>query len=83
MVEGKARFLAINLAPVANANNQDADQLVFDAGDDAVVTDSVLPKVAQVRALQSLTNAARVLKTRDSLEEKLINSSSDLRIEGL
>ena len=74
--------LPVNFAAVAHADNEDADEFVFNTGDDAVIADPVLPKVAQVRALQSLADAARVLKTCDSLEENLADPSCDLRIEG-
>ena len=58
--------LTVNFTPIADANHQNANQLVFDAGNDSVIADAVLPEVAKFGALQRLANAARVFKCGDS-----------------
>jgi hypothetical protein len=43
--------LTVDFAPVADADNQDLDQVVFDAGNDSVVAYAIFPKIAELRAL--------------------------------
>ncbi|MEZ5615382.1 MAG: hypothetical protein R3E35_09215 [Rhodocyclaceae bacterium] len=40
---------AINLSPVADAQNADDDAAILDVADDAPVADAVFPVVAQLR----------------------------------
>jgi hypothetical protein len=54
--------LTVNFAPVADTHHEDADQLVFNTGNDAVITNPVFPEIAELSSLEGLTNAARVLK---------------------
>ena len=54
--------LTVNFTPVADANHQNANQLIFDAGNDAVIADAILPEVTKFGALQRFANAARIFE---------------------
>ena len=49
-------------ARVAEPHDQDAQRLVLDTGDDAVVAHAVLPEFAQLGALEGFADAARVIE---------------------
>ena len=73
--------LSVNCSPIAYANNQDADKLVFDACDDAVVANTVLPEVAEFRALERLANAALVVKWGNAIVEEAVYSAPYLWVK--
>ena len=57
-----ANTLSIDFAAVADADNEDANKLIFNAGDDAVVANAILPKVAKFGAFQRFANAAGIVE---------------------
>src|ERR1035437_151241 len=80
-IEGRELALSVDFAPVADADDQDANEFIFDAGDDSIIADAIFPKVAKLSSLQRLANAARIFKGSDALEEKAVDAVSYLRIE--
>jgi hypothetical protein len=54
-------FLAI-----AYPQDQDHQSIIFDAGNDSDVTQSVFPEVTKLRAFQGLTNAAGIFEALQS-----------------
>jgi len=56
----------INFLAIANPQDQDHQAIIFDAGNDSDVTQSVFPEVAQLRTFKGLTYAARVFKALKS-----------------
>ena len=81
IADGGSTDSAVNLAPIANADDEDADEFVFDAGNNAVVADAIHPEFAEFAALQCLTEAARIFKGSDAVEEEAGNSAGNLLIE--
>ena len=57
-----APLTGVNLAAVADADDQDAEHAALNVGDDVVIADPVLPEFAEVRALQRPPEASRVLE---------------------
>ena len=43
----RARLAFVNLSPVADLHDQHAQEVVFDASDDAVIADAVSPEFAK------------------------------------
>jgi hypothetical protein len=56
---GKAR-LAVDLAPVADAHDQNADKFVFDTGNNSVIADAIFPEVAELGTFQRVSDTARI-----------------------
>jgi hypothetical protein len=73
--------LAVDLAVVADAKDEDEHAGVFDFGDEAVVADAVLPELAEFGAVQGLSDAARILERGEALVKKLENAFALLRVE--
>jgi len=61
-LESKPVSTSVNFFSVANPQNQDHKSIIFYAGNDSDVTQSVLPEVAQFRAFEGLTNAAGIFE---------------------
>ena len=53
---------AIHLSPVANSNDENTKAVIFDAGDDAVITDTVFPEFPEFRPFKSLTENPRIFQ---------------------
>jgi len=60
----------VNLAPVADAQNQDERDPIVDVGDQAVIANPIFPETAQFRALERFADASRVLRRGDALMQK-------------
>jgi hypothetical protein len=52
----------VNVFAISNSHHQDEQRFIFDARDNSIVADSVLPKIAQLRSLQGFTDASRVVQ---------------------
>src|ERR1035438_3140051 len=73
--------LAIYLAPVPDANDQDEQPVVLDLGDETIVAYSVFPKFAETLTVQCLTNAAGVLHRSDAVLQELADALAYAPVE--
>src|SRR6266852_2712080 len=73
--------LSVDFPAVANAENKNHQSIVFDLADEPVITHAVFPELAELGALQSLTNAAWVIQWGDAFVEKLQDALALLRVE--
>ena len=64
-------LLAIDLAAVTDAHDQDADFPVADLGDHTVVADAVFPELPELVAFQCGTEGAGILGRSDALAQEL------------
>jgi hypothetical protein len=71
------KFLAICFAAVADADDKNADHFVFDAGDDAVVADAILPEIAQFCALRAspMLRGFSRLASRSSMKRTILRET--------
>jgi hypothetical protein len=51
---------AVHLSPMADTNYENSEQAVFDAGDDSIIADPVLPELPEALASQRLARRARI-----------------------
>ena len=66
---------------MADRKDQDEHAGVFDFRDEAVVADTIFPKLAKLGAVQRLADAARVFERRDALVKKSQDALAVLRVE--
>ena len=59
--------LAVNLAAIANLNNEDSQSAILYAADDSVIAYAVFPQLAQLGTLECFANAAGVVKHSNTL----------------
>ena len=71
----------IHLAPVPDPQHENQHQFVLDGADEPIIADAILPELAEFGAVQSLSDAARVVQLGNSLMKKLQNAPCDLRIQ--
>jgi len=57
------------------------EPVVFDFGDETVVSDAIFPELAEAFALQCLPDRAWILEWRDSLLQEFCNAKCDLFVE--
>jgi hypothetical protein len=65
-LELKPVSTSVNFFAVTNPQNQDHQSIIFYAGNDSDVTQSVFPEVAEFRAFEGLTNAAGIFEALQS-----------------
>jgi hypothetical protein len=70
----------INLSAVPYAQNEYYEPIMLERTDEAVVTDTVLPELAQ-RTLESFADLLWVIEFPDPLVEKFENAASDRFIQ--
>ena len=71
--------LAIDFAAVADAKNQSEQLFVFDLVDEPVIANAVFPKLAELRTVQGLSDAARVVQWGDAFVKELQDALALLR----
>ena len=70
-----------HLASVPNLHDEHAQRTVLDAGNNAVITDPVLPELAERGAFEGLSDAARVVQRGHAVMQKSENPPPRLRVE--
>ncbi len=82
-VVGEQRGLAsaVDLAAVAEAHDEDADLAIVDLRNDAVVTESILPELAELVALHGRADGTRIGECRDALAQERGDTTGDGWIE--
>ncbi len=72
---------AIDPLAMPHAENQNHQAVIFDFADQSVIAHAVFPELPQPRAVQRLSNAARIVEFRHSSMQELQDSLSVLRVE--
>jgi hypothetical protein len=72
---------AIDFLAVPDAEDQHNQAVVFDLRDEPVITHAVFPELSKLRAVQSLSDAARIVQLGDSLMKELQDAPGLLRVE--
>jgi hypothetical protein len=70
-----------NIFTISDAHHNNANRLVFNGTNSAVVPNAVLPKLPQLGTTQRLTNGARVFKWRYPIIEERQDAPCILRIK--
>jgi hypothetical protein len=73
--------LTIDLSPVPYSNDEDRQLLIFDACDDPIVSNAILPELSQLGTLQSLTQTARIVQHGETPMQERKNAPCNRRIE--
>jgi hypothetical protein len=73
--------LAIDFLAMSDAEDQHDQAVVFDLADKPVITHAVFPELPKPRAVQRLSDAARIVKLGDSLMKELQDALGLLRVE--
>jgi hypothetical protein len=60
----------VHVAPVADANNEDTQGVVFDAADDAVIPDAIFSIDAKAGAFEGFADAARIVQRRHAFMQE-------------
>ena len=66
---------------MSDAKNQNEEPVVFDLADEPVISHAVFPELAELGALQSLTNAAWVIQWGDAFVKKFQDALALLWVE--
>jgi len=66
---------------MADAKDQHDQAVVFDLADEPVVADTVFPELSKARAVQRLSDAARIVQFADSLMQELQDALGLRRVE--
>jgi hypothetical protein len=72
---------AIDFSAMADAKNQNEQPIVFDLADEPVITNAVFPELPELGAVQSLSDASRIVQSSDAFVEKLQDALALLRVE--
>jgi hypothetical protein len=75
------RWLTVDLTAMADTKDQDEHAGIFDFRDEAVVADTIFPKLAKLGSVQGLADAARVFERRDALVKKFQDALALQRVE--
>ena len=78
---GKGALPSIYIPAVAQAYDENAQGIILQAGDDAVVTDAVLPELTQPRTFQGFADAARVFEQGEAAMQEGQYAPGGLMIE--
>jgi hypothetical protein len=62
--------LAVDLAPIAKAQDGNQDLLVLNLANHTPITDPVSPEFAQLAAVESFADGARIVQGRDPLAQE-------------
>jgi hypothetical protein len=62
----------VNVFAIANSHHQYEQRSIFDAGNNSIATDSVLPELAQLRFLQRFTDASWVVQRGHLVAQKMV-----------
>ncbi len=74
-------YLAVHLAPIANPYNKDAQSAILYIANDPVIPNPVLPELAQLRALESLADTARIIQHGHALTQKTRDAAGKLLVQ--
>jgi hypothetical protein len=66
---------------VSDAEDQHNQTVIFDLADEPVITHAVFPELSKLRAVQGLSDAARIIQLGDSLVKEPQDALGLLRVE--
>jgi hypothetical protein len=73
--------LPVHVAPIAEPDDEDAQDRVLDARDDAVIADPVFPQFAEARTLERRANEPRIVELGQAFMQKAKDAPRRLMIE--
>jgi hypothetical protein len=73
--------LTIDFPAMSDADDQHDEQVVFDLADDAEWAYSIFPEFAEARAVQSSSQAARIVELANPAVKELEDTRALLRVE--
>jgi len=83
-VEGKGTLplssLPVDFSSITNLDYINTQDSIFDFGEDAVIANTILPKISEFGTLQSRADAMRIIQFGDALAEKLDDPLRNLSV---
>lgn len=73
--------LTIDSLVVSDAENEHDQAIIFELADEPVIPHAVFPELPQPRAVQRLSDAARIVQLGDSSMKELQDALAVLRVE--
>lgn len=55
---------------MANPDHENANTIVLNVGNDAIVADAIFPKLAELRSLQRFSQRARIISLAEPIAQK-------------
>ena len=72
---------SVNLAPVSQPHDLNADFRILNIGNDAIISHPVFPVIAQSRAYERLADASRIVEDCHALTQEFHDAPGNLFIE--
>src|SRR5467141_3743249 len=73
--------LAIDFLAISDAQDQNHQTIVFDLADEPVIAHAIFPELSKPRAVQRLSDAARIVQLGNPLMKELQDALAVLRVE--
>src|SRR6266478_6529165 len=73
--------LAIDFLAISDAQDQNHQTIVFDLADEPVIAHAIFPELSKPRAVQRLSDAARIVELGNPLMKELQDALAVLRVE--
>ncbi len=73
--------LAVNLAPVPDAQDQDKRHPIVDMGDQSIIADPIFPETAEFRTFERFANTSRVVRRGNAFVQKPQDALGDGAVE--
>ena len=76
-----AYFPPVHVFSMGNLHNKYTQNIILDGADNSVITDTIFPKLAQLRASEGFANTAWVVQFGYTLTQKIRNAFRNLLVQ--
>lgn len=70
---------SINFASITDTNDQNPQEMIFDACNHSKIPDAIFPEIAKFGTFQSFADGSRIIQPRNALVKKFNNPSRIVR----
>ena len=72
---------SVNFSAVTDLGNRHADCAIFDLTDNSIISDSILPQLAEARPAQGFADATRIFESADAPLQETENTFANVPVQ--